>query len=244
MAETAVWVDAREILKRSRRFDLIFKVELAHAWASGTQDQTREAEEAYLETVRSRNGFRESDPPRSGPGAFIEAFRRTAASIRAKGYDPEAAAIPLDRDGEVLNGAHRLAACAAYGKECLVIYHGSKSSGGGSELAAFLAGRISPAVAAWGMRMYLKRYPDGFHAADYARAATSEEPFPDWRDRVNELRLHSLSWRLKGLGHRIKAVFRTGDSRARSLKHADECRHRASAPVRLAEYWEERNCPK
>lgn len=244
MAKTTVWVDAREILMRSHRFDLIFKVELAHAWAFGTPTEIRKAEEAYLETVRSRNGFRESDPPRSGPKAFIEAFRRTAESIRSRGYDPTAAAIPLDCEGEVLNGTHRLAACVAYGKKCLVSCHDSKSSGGGSEFAAFLTGRISPAVASWGMQRYLKRFPNGFHALNYNRATIVEVEFPDWRDRVKALWFHSLLWHLKSLGYRIKAAFKTGTSRTRSLKHADECRHRAFAPTWLAEYWEERNYSK
>ena len=50
-------IDPKEVLKASARFDLIYKVELAKAWADGDAAAIREAEEAYLEMVRARNGF-------------------------------------------------------------------------------------------------------------------------------------------------------------------------------------------
>lgn len=234
-------VDARELIARSRRFDLIFKVELAWAWVYGTPQEIRTAEEAYLEMVRARNGFRESDPPRSGPKAFIEAFRKTASSILENGYDLTLSPVPLDSEGEVLNGAHRLAACAAYEKKCLVRFLDSRSSGG-SEIRAFTDGCISPAVMSWGMRAYLRRFPEGRHAADYGMASNGEPEFPDWDSHAKSLRVHSFLWRLRGYVYAIKAMFKSGNAKARSLKHADECRHRADAPTRLAKYWNERGC--
>ena len=233
------WVDALDVISKSLRFDLIFKLELAIAWASGRPAEVRIAEEAYLEMVRARNGFRESDPPRSGPEAFIDAFRRTAASIRERGYDEDAPPVPLDADGEVLNGAHRIAACAAYARPCLVERLPARSTGG-SRMEAFLRERMSPAVVAWGILAYSRRFPHGRLAERFAQTHASELPFPDWAERARALRWRSAAWRLRELLFRAKACARFGDARKRALKRVDECRHRATAPDELARYWEER----
>ena len=237
------WVDALTVMSGSSRFDLIFKLELADAWARGDARAVRTAEEAYLEMVRARNGFRESDPPRSGPAAFIDAFRATAASIRERGYDRDAEAIPLDARGELLNGAHRLAACAAYGLPCLV-RRLPKESSDGSRLQAFLDGRMAEPVVSWGMRAYLRRLPNGRLAGEFALASRAETPFPDWTDRAKDLRRFSLMWRIHEKAYRFKALFRSGRALERALKHADECRHRAIAPLELAKYWNERTATK
>ena len=237
------WADPLQIMSSSIRFDLIFKLELAYAWAYGDARAIRTAEEAYLEMVRSRNGFRESFPPRSGPAAFIDAFRVTAASLLARGYDKDAPAIPLDANGELLNGAHRLASCAAYGKPCLV-QRFPKMSSGGNHPRSFIAGKIAAPVAAWGMRAYLRRFPNGRLANEFASVSREEMPFPDWADRVKELKMFSLMWRIREKGYRFKALFRRGAALERALKHADECHHRAIAPFALARYWNERTASK
>ena len=46
--------------------------------AAGDAAAIREAEEAYLEMVRARNGFYEDEPRRDTPEEFLESFRRTA----------------------------------------------------------------------------------------------------------------------------------------------------------------------
>lgn len=240
MSNTIKTVAPETIIASSRRFDLIFKIELARAWDSGTPHEIKIAEEAYLEMVRARNGFHESIPRRSGPLHFLEDFRRTAHSIKTQGYDKYAPPIPVDYEGEILDGAHRIAACAAYSKPCRIQTQ-SRYSGGGSELKAFLAGKMSPAVIAWGMRAYLRRFPNGRLSQDFSGKCKMETPFPDWFSHAHSLRFFSMLWKMRETIFRIKAHLRSGNARIRALKHADDCRHRAIAPYMLAEFLKERN---
>ena len=80
--------------------------------------------------VRARNGFYEDEPRRDTPEEFLESFRRTANSIRERGYDLSRPPIPVDERLELLNGAHRLAACIAYGKTCPFVLSDCWKAGG------------------------------------------------------------------------------------------------------------------
>jgi hypothetical protein len=238
MTGEARTVNPLDVMRKSRRFDLIFKVELADAWLHGDNDSCRRAEEAYLESIRARRGFRESDPPKSSPEDYITSFRQTTASISNCGYDEKAPPIPLDRDGELLGGAHRLSICIACGCTCRVVNLPELSTGG-SLHSAFKRGKIAPEVENWGMLAYLRRLPDGCLADEFKAAVGPNMPFPDWTARAREFRLDSLFWRLREKLYLAKAALRKGDRKAKSLKKADECRHRAAAPFALARYWEE-----
>ena len=238
MIEEVRTVDPLDVMRKSLRFDLIFKVELARAWGTGDAAAIRRAEEAYLEMVRARNGFYEGMPPRRTPADFIDSFRAVASSIRAEGYDPHADPIPLDANGEVLNGAHRLSACIAYGRECPVVVS-EKMSSGGSNYEVFLAGNIHPAVAHWGMSAYLRLLPDGPLASGFA-AANADEPFPDWSARAKSMASFQLIARLRLLRYRLVACWRRGRRREKVLSHIDETKCRMNAYRMLAEYWSER----
>lgn len=149
---------AKEIVVRSRKFDLIYKIRLAKAWASGAREEIRRAETDYLEMQRARLSFFEDEPLRTCPADFIAAFRKTAGSILSEGYDFSAPPIPVEEaTGELLNGAHRLASCAAFDRPIPVatypqVYFGTH---GGSTFRAFRAGRIAPSVENRGIRAYL-----------------------------------------------------------------------------------------
>lgn len=236
-------VDPCEIMRKSLRFDLIFKVELADAWLHGDTASVRTAEEAYLESIRARCGFRESDPPKSGPAAYVVSFRRTLDSIFARGYDDKASPVPVDKNCELLGGAHRVSACIACGCPCRVV-ESSQMSTGGSRRMAFRQGKIAPEVENWGMQAYLRRFPDGRLADEFARDVGPDRQFPDWTLRARKLRLDSWAWRLREKLYLLKAAMRTDERRMKSLKKADECRHRADAPIELAKYWEGQICVK
>lgn len=238
MTEDVRTVDPLDVMKKSHRFDLIFKIELADAWLHGEEAAIRTAEEAYLESIRARNGFCGNDPPKSGPAAYVRSFRQTLASISACGYDEKAPPIPVDETGELLGGAHRLSACIACGCSCQIARM-PMSSTGGSRLVAFRRGRMAAEVVNWGMRAYLRRFPDGCLADELATKVGPDAPFPDWTLRVRELRLDSWLWRLREKGFLLKAAVSKGARRAKALKKANECRHRASAPSELASYWRE-----
>ena len=230
-------VDPLDVMRKSLRFDLIFKVELADAWLHGDRESVSRAEEAYLESIRARNGFWQHHPPKADPETYIKVFRQTLDSISACGYDEDAPPIPVDGHGELLGGAHRLSSCSACGCPCRIVQL-PKFSTGGSMFAAFRRGKIAKAVANWGMRAYLRRFPDGRLASEFAKRVGPDEPFPDWTLRVRELRFDSWLWRVRERCFLLKAALRTGARRAKSLRNADECRHRAAAPLLLARYLE------
>ena len=238
MEATARIIDPMEVLKASARFDLVFKVALAKAWASDDAQAVREAEEAYLEMVRARNGFYEDEPLRNTPAEFIESFRRTAASIRENGYDLERPAIPVDANLELLNGAHRLAACIAYGKSCPVVLSDCWKAGG-SVRRTFLKGHIHPAVDAWGIRRYLELVPEGALKAEFGRLEDHPAlPFPDWtRRRGGRFLIKPF---LTVLWCRLTLPFRKGGKRAKAERRLLRERKRISGYAALAAYWKER----
>ena len=144
----------------------------------------------------------------------------------------------FDANGEIINGAHRLSACIAYGRKCPVVTS-KKMSSGGSNYEVFLAGNIHPAVAHWGMSAYLRLLPDGPLACKFA-AANADEPFPDWSARAKSMASFQLTARLRLLRYRLVACWRRGRRREKVLSHIDETMCRMKAYQMLAEYWSER----
>ena len=238
MSAEVCWEDGKTVLARSGRFDLIFKYELARAWAGMEPVVVRRAEEAYLEMVRARNGFYEREPRRTTPVDFLESFRRVAESIRTHGYNPDSPPIPTDSEGEILNGAHRLAACAAYGLRCRTAVTDLGRAGGSVE-SGLRKGNIAPAVADWGIRAYLREFPSGRLAADFkARELGPVEPFPDWRVRATEFSSRHWGMRLSRMRYRVISLWRTGRKLEKARSHADELTCRMRSYDALAEYWE------
>lgn len=229
-------VDPLDVMRKSLRFDLAFKVELARAWGDGNAAAIRRAEEAYLEMVRARNGFYERVPPKRTPSDFIDSFRAVAHSIRERGFDPESEPIPLDVNGEVVNGAHRLSACIAYGKKCPVVTS-DRMTTGGSNYGVFLEGNIHPAVAHWGMAAYLRLLPDG-PLSPMFKAADANEQFPDWSVRAREMKSFQVGARLRLLRYRLIAKWRSGRRLEKALSHAEEIKCWLKAYKALADYWE------
>ena len=231
-------VDPREYFLRSHRFDLSFKIELARCWLEGDAVRIREAEEAYLEMVRARCGFYEREPHRRTPDDFLNCFRRVVASIQANGFDPNAAPIPIDADGELINGAHRLSVCIALGVPCRVALDPTRRAGGSVE-SAFRKGNIHPAVADWGIRAYLRLAPQGCLASHFGTLADHPAaPFPDWRVRAEEMRSFHLFQRIRRLRYLLIARWRTGRSLEKARGHAEEIACRLRAYEALADYWD------
>ena len=233
-------VDAAMLLKASARYDLIFKVALAKAWADGDAAEIRAAEEAYLEMVRSRNGFYEAEPFRDSPEDFIESFRKTATSIRERGYDKTKPAIPVDGGGELLNGAHRLAACFAYGKKCLVVCSDLYPAGG-SVHKTFVKGHIHRAVENWGIRKYLDLLPDGKLAAVFGDKENYPAlSFPSWRCRNIMAFPFKIVPALKVIWYSFLLWTRSGERREKMKRRILREKKKISGFSALARYWEER----
>ena len=233
-------VDPLAVLKASRRYDLIFKYALAKAWVEGTPAEIREAEEAYLEMVRSRNGFYEGEPYRDRPDDFIDAFRKTAESIRTRGYDMTRPPIPVDGDDELLNGAHRLAACAAYGKKCPVEISDMWKAGG-SVHKTFIKGHIHPAVRNWGVRKYFELLPGGRLEAEFGPVSNYPAlPFPDWRARNRSAFVHKLKPAAMWAWCALTLLLRKGDKREKVRRRMLREKKKITGFAALADYWERR----
>lgn len=104
--------DARHILLTQKRFDLIFK----YLYVKRPCAYHRSA---YLEHIRAFNNFFELNPsdgqPKNSAEDFISSFDTLIQNLREKGFDVTKGAIPIGTNGEIQDGAHRLAACAALG---------------------------------------------------------------------------------------------------------------------------------
>ena len=234
-------VPAREIFLKSSRFDLIFKLMVAKAWFEGEPRMIRRAEEAYLEMLRSCNGFWEGEPLRTSPEDYIRDFRKTATSIRSNGYDLSRPAIPVDASDELLNGAHRLSICTVLGLDCAV-FESDIYPAGGSVHATFVRGHIHPAVANWGMRRYLELFPEGRLADQFRALSTATEAdFPNWSHRARHVLFYQIGPFLLWLRHALQLPFRWGKGRAKTLHRMDKAWRRVAGYRRLARYWEDKS---
>ena len=112
----SVKTDALSLFLRQHRFDLIFK----YLYVRGDGY----AREAYLESIRAFNGFDEVRPsdgrPKGSAEDFLGSFDSLIASVRSSGFDAAKGALPVGTNGEICDGAHRLAAAAALGGEVAV----------------------------------------------------------------------------------------------------------------------------
>ena len=107
-------VDAFGLMLKSRRLDLIFKYLYVVHGGEGYFKR------AYLENIQCFNGFHEGNPsdgrPKVGRDAFVASFDGLIASIKDRGFD-DSCAVPVGGNGEINDGAHRLAIAAALGME-------------------------------------------------------------------------------------------------------------------------------
>lgn len=111
-------VQARSLLS-PQRFDVIAKIVYAKWRLRGIDsDWPRRLYLAHIETF---NGFVEPDGSgKHGAARFLQDFDHLIDGIAMRGFDETLSRIPLATNGELVNGAHRLAACVAAGVEAVV----------------------------------------------------------------------------------------------------------------------------
>ena len=80
--------------------------------------------ELYNKHIYAINKFEEHYPEKNNLDGFIKAFHNIIQSIREKGFNQYISTIPVDKQGNICNGAHRLAACLAYNKKPTVTTYG------------------------------------------------------------------------------------------------------------------------
>ncbi len=100
-------------LLTAKRFDVIAKYLYVRYKNMGLHSNW--ADLLYREHIRVFNGCVEADgSEKYGADSFVSAFDSVIESIKQDGFSPEKPPIPIDIDGVILDGAHRLAACLYY----------------------------------------------------------------------------------------------------------------------------------
>lgn len=76
----------------------------------------------YLDHIAVFNGFFEADGSgKHGQAGFLDAFDALIDSLARDGFDAKRSRVPTTATGDILNGAHRLAASLALGIEVAVV---------------------------------------------------------------------------------------------------------------------------
>lgn len=99
-----------------RRFDIPAKY--IYGWFRENNIKSGWGVKLYNEHIRVFNNFDEGDgSAKKGANAFIESFNSTLSSIKEKGFDENDTLIPIGKNNEPLDGAHRIAAALVYDKK-------------------------------------------------------------------------------------------------------------------------------
>ena len=100
---------ALDLFLKQKRFDLIFK----YLYVKYRNNFTRRA---YLENIRAFNGFYEVNPsdgiPKQSAEDFVLSFDELIKNLEDNNFTQTKGTIPIGSNGEITDGAHRLAACA------------------------------------------------------------------------------------------------------------------------------------
>ena len=103
-----------------RRYDLAVKYNLFRCRLSDSEFDEADAERVYRWHIKKRraSGFIDAEKQEYGVDQTLDRYvadaRRLLMSMTIFGFDPQFA-IPVDPSGEILGGAHRLAAALALG---------------------------------------------------------------------------------------------------------------------------------
>jgi hypothetical protein len=87
------------------RYDVFIKYYYVQAYLS--QKNYLIAKKIYLNHIQSFNNFTEPDGSKNSPKDFIESFNNLIDKIKKEGINKTI--IPITKNGEIIDGAHRLA---------------------------------------------------------------------------------------------------------------------------------------
>jgi len=99
-------------------FDIGAKIGFAWRYLNNIQDPW--GEQMYLHHLKVWNGLHELNPHRKGAQAYLDNFKHILDSVKAKTFDFEKSPIPVNSQGKLINGRHRLAAAIMQGCPVMV----------------------------------------------------------------------------------------------------------------------------
>lgn len=148
---------AYDLFLRQKRFDLIFKylyVKYPH---------NNFIKQAYLENIRAFNGFFEVDPsdkiPKESPQDFLNSFDKLILSIKDNSFITANNQIPIGKNNEISDGAHRLAICAFLDTE---IETKEDNSNDLYDFRFFRKNNMSEDIMDYGALEYVKLHPHAY----------------------------------------------------------------------------------
>ena len=112
-------MDALQLFLQQKRFDLIYK----YLYITAPSEFNKRA---YVENIRafSSGTFTEVEPsdgiPKTSVQDYLQSFDKLIDGIRTNQFDSSKGKIPVQKNGEISDGAHRLTICAALGYDVSV----------------------------------------------------------------------------------------------------------------------------
>jgi hypothetical protein len=104
-------VKAQKLLRSSNRFDLGIKINYARSYVELGNVPSRYLSD-YLTHIKFFNSFSEQEPKKSSPVIFVREFNQLIDNLKQNGFDKNQSKIQISGEGEIINAAHRVAACS------------------------------------------------------------------------------------------------------------------------------------
>ena len=104
--------NTHNLLFHNKRFDLISKYLLIKSYDNNINAQWYK--NVYYSTIEAFNNFYEDniDTVKQGKEVFYKNFITLFEDIKKSGYDHRKSLIPINKEGVIIDGSHRLAICA------------------------------------------------------------------------------------------------------------------------------------
>ncbi len=113
-------VSAMELMLNCNRFDILAKYIFARQLRMGIESDW--PRRLYDEHIWVFSKYSEGDKSgKVGIEAFLNSYEKILNSIETRGFDPEESVIPVGNGGAVIDGSHRVAACALFGLDLTVV---------------------------------------------------------------------------------------------------------------------------
>lgn len=112
---------ARDLMRTSRRFDIPLKYQCVRHWQE--HGDSTWISQLYLQHIAAFTGgsYVEGDGRKHSAEDYLQQFRDLIISLRDGGYDPARSLIPVNEEGECVDGSHRIAVAAYFDQTVQVV---------------------------------------------------------------------------------------------------------------------------
>ena len=202
-------VKARSLLKSSR-FDLFAKLYYIRC----RQENSQQALKVYTEHIKAFNpdGKEPGRDDKQSVDDFVACFDRLISLFATHPFDSSVSVIPIDADGVILDGGHRVAALAFYDKDVVVAQYADVHSVADFDYLYFLKRGLSRSICDTIALETVRWCPDVFVACLWPRMgqkAEKEKAIGRIASFASPFYVKSLHIPLKALGRFIALVYRS-----------------------------------